>query len=100
MTEYSNELRGVLFKNDRKEKDTHPDYKGSAEIGGVEYWLSAWIKTSAKGKFMSLSFTEKEAQTPDNRPDTRTLAERKRPKDEAWRAGSQNPPEGFDEVPF
>jgi hypothetical protein len=87
MTEYSNELRGVLFKNDRKEKDTHPDYKGSAEIEGVEYWLSAWIKTSTKGKFMSLSFKAKdEAPT-----DTRTLAERKRPKDEVYRAGSPNP---------
>jgi hypothetical protein len=58
--EYDNELRGVLFKNDRKESDNHPDYKGSAQVDGVDYWLSAWIKTGAKGKFMSLSFTEKE----------------------------------------
>jgi hypothetical protein len=96
MSDYDNNLRGVLFKNERKEKDTHPDYKGSAEIGGVEYWLSAWIKAGKNGKFMSLSFSAKEEAPKD----TRTLAERKRPKDEVWRAGSQNPPEGFDEVPF
>lgn len=49
------ENSGVLFKNDRKEKDTHPDYKGRIDIGGTEYWLSAWLKDGAKGKFMSLA---------------------------------------------
>ena len=63
MTEYDNNLRGALFKNDRKEKDTHPDYKGSCEIDGDEYWISAWIKSSKEGKkFMSLSFESKDAK--------------------------------------
>ena len=61
MTEYDNNLRGALFKNDRKENDTHPDYKGSCEIDGTEYWISSWIKSSKEGKkFMSLSFVSKE----------------------------------------
>lgn len=61
MTEYDNNLTGVLFKNDRKEKETQPDYKGSSEIAGVEYWLSAWIKTGKNGnKFMSLAYTAKD----------------------------------------
>jgi hypothetical protein len=60
--EYDNDLRGVLFKNDRKESDRHPDYKGSCEIDGLEFWISAWIKEGQKGKFMSLAFTEKEQQ--------------------------------------
>lgn len=62
MTQYDNNMRGVLFKNDRKEKDSHPDYKGSCEVNGVEMWLSAWFKEGAKGKFMSLSFEPKQAQ--------------------------------------
>ena len=54
---------GSLFKNDRKEKETHPDYKGSCMVGGVEMWMSAWIKTSGNGtKFMSFSFQPKDQQ--------------------------------------
>ena len=60
MSNYDNTNRGVLFKNDRKEKDTHPDYKGRINADGVEYWLSAWMKDGANGKFMSFLLTPKE----------------------------------------
>lgn len=62
MTDYDNTNRGVLFKNDRKTKDTHPDYQGSIDVDGEEFWLSAWIKDGRKGKFMSLSIKPKEEQ--------------------------------------
>lgn len=52
---YDNTNRGVLFKNDRKETDNHPDYTGRIDIDGTEYFLSAWIKDGRNGKFMSLS---------------------------------------------
>lgn len=55
------ELSGILFKNDKKEMPNHADYKGSATIGKTNYWLSAWIKDGAKGKFMSLAFKPKDA---------------------------------------
>ena len=60
MSNYDNTNRGISFENNRKEKDTHPDYKGSINADGVEYWLSAWMKEGAKGKFMSFSLTPKE----------------------------------------
>ena len=52
---------GVLFKNDKKKNEKNRDYQGNAEIDGVAYWVSAWIKTGKSGvKFMSLSFKPKE----------------------------------------
>jgi hypothetical protein len=60
--QYDNTNRGVLFLNDRKEQDTHPDRKGSINIEGKEYWLSAWDKETSKGETISLSVTPKEAQ--------------------------------------
>ena len=55
------DFTGALFANDRKEKDTDPNAKGTAVIGGVEYWVSAWTNTSAKGqRYQSLRFTPKQ----------------------------------------
>jgi uncharacterized protein (DUF736 family) len=54
---------GSLFKNDRKESDNHPDYKGTAMVGGVEMWMDAWIKKKEGAKtYMSVSFKPKEAR--------------------------------------
>jgi hypothetical protein len=63
--EFDNTNRGVLFsERDKKTKDDDRDYSGSINIGGAEYWLSAWIKTSKKGtKFLSLSVKPKEDRT-------------------------------------
>ena len=76
MSDYDNEKKGVLFKNEKKQKETDPLYTGSITIEGVEYWLSSWVNTSKNGKsYMSLSATVKvkkeeyQAQQPvDNRP--------------------------------
>lgn len=63
MAEYDNNLSGVLFKNDKGDNEKRPDYKGSAEIEGVQYWVSAWIRDGAKGKFMSMKYERKEQQS-------------------------------------
>jgi hypothetical protein len=48
---------GSLFKNDRKEKETHPDYKGKVMLpDGQVRWLSGWKKqTSAGDTWLSLA---------------------------------------------
>ena len=62
MSNYSNENSGALFKNDRKETDNHPDYKGSINVGGVEYWINAWLNESKSGqKYMGLKIKAKDA---------------------------------------
>lgn len=53
---------GSLFKNDKKEKDTHPDRTGTALIDGVAYWVSAWTKEGKNGKWQSLAFKKKDRQ--------------------------------------
>jgi len=60
MTEYDNTNRGALFKNTRREKDTHPEYNGSINVDGHDYWISAWVKDGKSGKFFSLSVKRKD----------------------------------------
>ena len=64
---------GVLFKNDKKEQEKHPDYKGSIMVDGTEYWLSAWIKDGKSGKFMGLAVSPKDAQPPASKPMPKNL---------------------------
>ena len=60
--QYDNTDKGVLFKNDKEGNEKRPDYKGSINVGGVDYWLSAWIRTSKAGsKYMSLAVKPKDA---------------------------------------
>ena len=62
MADYEN--KGILFKNDYKENDNHPDYKGKINIGGEEKELAAWVKKGKNGKFLSLSVSEPYEPTP------------------------------------
>jgi len=62
MSDYDNTNSGALFKNDKDGNEKSPDYKGSINVNGVEFWLSSWLKVSKKGqKYMSLSVQPKEA---------------------------------------
>lgn len=51
---------GTLFRNDKKEQETHADYNGTVKVKGEEFYINAWIKESSSGKkFFSLSFRPK-----------------------------------------
>jgi hypothetical protein len=57
---------GSLRKNDRKTEDKHPNAKGSALIGGIDYWVAAWTKKDKNGDvYQSLSFTPKDEARAD-----------------------------------
>lgn len=48
---------GSLFKNDKREKDTHANARGSALIDGVRYWIDSWTNEDRNGnKYQSLKF--------------------------------------------
>jgi hypothetical protein len=64
MNQFDNTNRGSLFSNkDRKKSETDPDFSGSININGAEFWLNGWTKTAkASGKkFISLSVRPKGA---------------------------------------
>lgn len=53
------DMSGSLFLNDRKNAETHPDWKGRCLINGRSFWMSAWVKRTDKGvQFFSLSFQD------------------------------------------
>jgi hypothetical protein len=54
--------RGSLFSNkENKKRDTDPDFTGSINVGGTEFWLRGWPKTGKTSgkKFISLSVRPK-----------------------------------------
>lgn len=63
------EMTGSLFPNDKREKDTHPNTRGSALIDGVAYFVDGWTKQTGEGvKWLSLSFKRKDKQPEGAKP--------------------------------
>lgn len=58
--EYDNTNRGALFKNSEPKTDKSPEYTGSINVDGKEFYLNGWVKDGKKGKFFSLSVKPKE----------------------------------------
>ncbi len=53
MSDYNNENRIVIFKNNKKTEEKQPDYTGSINVEGKDYSVSLWIKEGKAGKFFS-----------------------------------------------
>lgn len=63
MTEYDNSNKGAIWRNEKKETERHPDFTGSANVEGVEYWVSGWKRDpngNPKSPALRLSFQAKE----------------------------------------
>lgn len=74
MAEFDNTNRGSIWKNEKKDKDTHPDFTGSLNVGGVEYWVSAWKRkegAAAKAPALSFSVKPKDEKAASPAPKTR-----------------------------
>lgn len=89
MTKYDNS--GIISQNDRKQKDSHPDFQGQITVNGVEYWLSGWEKEGSRGPFISLSVKPKEEQQAPRKSSIMGKAKKAEPA-----------PSGFDDddIPF
>jgi hypothetical protein len=77
---YDNKNRGAIWKNDDKREDNHPDFKGSLNVDGVEFWVSAWKRkedAGPKSPALSFSIKPKEERTERAKPAVR-VAEKNR----------------------
>ena len=89
MSEYDNTNRGAVWRNDRKETDSHPDFKGSIDVEGVEYWLSGWQKKPSdkeNAPVVKFQIQKKEAK--------------QAPKDYGSTETKPAQDDGFDDIPF
>ena len=67
MSSFDNTNSGILARNERKAQPNHPDFTGTINVAGVDYWLSGWTKEGKPGskmdgkRFFSLSVKPKES---------------------------------------
>jgi len=71
MADYQNKQNeGALFKNNKRKTDNHPEYTGSINVNGQDFWLSAWVNESQAGtKYFKMSVKpkqDKESQPNNN----------------------------------
>jgi uncharacterized protein (DUF736 family) len=61
VSDYDNNFTGALFRDENRKSDKHPEFTGSAEVDGTEYWLSAWVNESKQGrKYFKIKFKAKD----------------------------------------
>ena len=74
MTEYDNTNRGAIWPNKKRRPDKQdPQFTGSLNVEGKEYWVSAWKKkpdASDSAPSLSFAITAKDEQPADPVPST------------------------------
>src|SRR5947209_7344419 len=54
------DMSAALFRNDKRETEQQPEYRGDGLVNGEAVWLSAWVKQMKDGrKFFSIAFKNK-----------------------------------------
>jgi hypothetical protein len=64
---YDNTNTGILTRNlECDESRNQPQYRGSMNVNGIEFWISAWVQEGKKGsklegqKYFSMKYEEKQ----------------------------------------
>lgn len=65
-TTFTDELRGVMFRNDKGDNPARPDYRGRCMIEGKRYRMSAWVREAKESgqSYLSISYTLHPDETP------------------------------------
>jgi hypothetical protein len=59
---------GSMFKNTRKERETHADMSGEIMVDGKLYWLNGWRKIDKNGNpWYSVSVRDKSAKPQESK---------------------------------
>jgi hypothetical protein len=85
--------RGAIWKNEKKETDKHPDFTGSINVDGHDYWLNGWRRPAdASAKAPSMKFT---VRRKDGKPQQQAPQQAQQP-----RSDMQKRAEMDDEIPY
>ena len=71
MSDYDNNNRGAIWGNDKKVKDTQPDFTGSILVDGKDYFVNGWKRkagASPQSPALSLAVTLKDQQPQQSAP--------------------------------
>lgn len=72
---YDNTNTGALFKAKERATDKHPEYSGTINVDGKEYWLAGWVNEAKSGqKYFSLKVK------PKDKPADKSQREERAPK--------------------
>ena len=75
---YDNTNSGIMYRNENRKTDKHPEFTGSINVEGVDYWLSGWVNEGREGgkmegkKYFSIKVNPKEQRAPASGSPTRT----------------------------
>ncbi len=61
---FDNNMRGVMFLQDKQGNEKRPDWRGSIEIDSVPYWISGWEQKTPKGDLVISLKIEPKADAP------------------------------------
>lgn len=71
---YDNTNKGMMARADNRKTDAHPEFTGSLNVEGVDYWVSAWVNEGKPGgklegkKYFSIKINRKEGGSTTGRP--------------------------------
>jgi len=63
---YDNTNSGMIARSENRKTDSHPEFTGSLNVEGVDYWVSAWVNEGKPGgkmegkKYFSLKINRKD----------------------------------------